>query len=350
MRSELHRERRAGARERQRGGRPACGDEWFDTGTPLGLAIAPNGDIVQRLQGHTPLELTDYDAIARFDAAGHFLWSQSARRRAQRRRARLRDRRRTDPGRLRRARACPTASPRRAVARLLRRRDQQQRAAARPAAAVAAARRSFAPGRSGHRQRQRLRFYGTGVALLLQVIPRRARCRCRTVSCLTGVVTRLQGANATSFTIDSASARARSRAGPRAPTRSTTAAARAPATNGNDQRRRRRLVHGSRSRDGAPDRSRPPRHATGRGGTCSSQRSRRARADRGTRGSSASRRRRADRRAAELAQARVARARTERRIVHGRLLQRRTRSARPPKTTAGTSISLEQDAGRARSS
>src|SRR4030095_14697839 len=53
--------------------------EWFDRGYFLGLALAPNGDAVLQLRGHTPIENTGYMTVARFDAAGQYLWSQSVR-------------------------------------------------------------------------------------------------------------------------------------------------------------------------------------------------------------------------------------------------------------------------------
>jgi hypothetical protein len=51
----------------------------FDIGFWGGLQMAPNGDTVLRMRGHTPGEALDYDSVARFDAAGQFLWSQSIR-------------------------------------------------------------------------------------------------------------------------------------------------------------------------------------------------------------------------------------------------------------------------------
>jgi hypothetical protein len=52
---------------------------WFDQGFYGGFSLAANGDAVLRLRGHTPGEALDYDAVARFDSAGQFLWSQAVR-------------------------------------------------------------------------------------------------------------------------------------------------------------------------------------------------------------------------------------------------------------------------------
>ncbi|HTF88847.1 MAG TPA: PQQ-binding-like beta-propeller repeat protein, partial [Planctomycetota bacterium] len=53
---------------------------WIDFGAfASGLAVANNGDVVARFRGHQPFNFLDLDTIARWDAAGNFLWSQAVR-------------------------------------------------------------------------------------------------------------------------------------------------------------------------------------------------------------------------------------------------------------------------------